>query len=497
MKIEISFGCVVVAMFACSQNEANDRDASVRDARVIDSANMDSAECDKASNESRYSFPSRFVDGESSVSYSGQTFRHTLIHRLDHFISNLGQSVDRGAITTHAEALASLNYFFRFDGDANGDDEIGIEWEILPLQRTWNDLASGKDLLGKLAGNDSTTDHQMWNAGQFIGWEDTSINGNAAIESPTVFVEALFAKLGENAFARAEGEQPLGPNGESLPVYVTADGLDLRQLIQKFLLMAVAFSQGTDDYLDDDVEEKGLLLSNARDGEAAYSKLEHAWDEAFGYFGAARDYDLYSDDEIASKGGREAWQGRHDTNGDCRIDLRSETNWGASVNAAKRDRGATQAIDLSAQAFEAFVAGRNLLHQAKDTLTAEEQTQLANYRDTIVAAWEAAIAATVIHYINEVLGDMQNIGTEDYSFEDHAKHWSELKGFALGLQFNPRSPTHESEGERTVFATLHQKIGDRPVWASDELSTYREALSDARALLGQAYEFHQSNVEEW
>ena len=36
-------------------------------------------------------------------------------------------------------------------------------------------------------------------------------------------------------------------------VTVTETGLDLRQLIQKFLLMAVPFSQGTDDYLDDDV----------------------------------------------------------------------------------------------------------------------------------------------------------------------------------------------------------------------------------------------------
>ncbi|NIS36531.1 MAG: DUF4856 domain-containing protein, partial [Actinobacteria bacterium] len=64
-------------------------------------------------------------------------------------------------------------------------------------------------------------------------------------------------------------------------------------------------------------------------------------------------YDQYTDDEIAAAGGRDDWQGTHDSDGDGAIDPAAEVNFGQSVNAAKRDRGAATDLDLSAQAFEA------------------------------------------------------------------------------------------------------------------------------------------------
>ena len=69
---------------------------------------------------------------------------------------------------------------------------------------------------------------------------------------------------------------------------------------------AVGFSQGADDYLDDDTEGKGLLADHtAADEGKPYTALEHAWDEGFGYFGGARNYLLYTDEEIAGEGGRD------------------------------------------------------------------------------------------------------------------------------------------------------------------------------------------------
>ena len=62
---------------------------------------------------------------------------------------------------------------------------------------------------------------------------------------------------------------------------------------KKFLLGAVAFSQGADDYLDDDVAGKGLLVFGYIPAEGKkYSALEHAWDEGFGYFVQRRLCDL-------------------------------------------------------------------------------------------------------------------------------------------------------------------------------------------------------------
>ena len=46
--------------------------------------------------------------------------------------------------------------------------------------------------------------------------------------------------------------------------------------------------------------------------------MEHKWDEAYGYFGAARDYLRYSDAQLAGKTPAEF---SFDSNGDGKIDV--------------------------------------------------------------------------------------------------------------------------------------------------------------------------------
>ena len=150
--------------------------------------------------------------------------------------------------------------------------------------------------------------------------------------------------------------------------------------------------------------------------------MEHQWDEGFGYFGAARSYDTWTDDEIADN--------RAMDDDDGAIDLKKEYSYGHSVNAAKRDRGAVVATDMTADAFDAFLAGRELLCDTVGELTSAQRDELYGYRDIAVTA-EEAIMSTVIHYINDTLQDMGKMGTADYSLGTHAKHWSEMKGFAL------------------------------------------------------------------
>ncbi len=430
-----------------------------------------------------YEFDSRFEPGTSSVSYSGQAFRHLLIEDMKAFIGDLSGLVDgaSGNFDEPAEVESALRFFYEFDESGVSED---IRFETTPALSvtTYGDLASARDLAGKLAGQDGR-DHEDWNDGAFAGWNDDTFGGT---ESPAALVDAMFAALGQQAFMRSEGSQPTGPDGEELPVYVTGDGLDLQQMIQKFLLMAVAFAQGVDDYLDEGIEGP-----NTQDETDPFSVLEHAWDEGFGYFGAARDYDQYTDDEIAGAGGRDDWQGYHDTNGDGAIDPSAEINFGQSTNAAKRDRGATSGLDLTGEAFEAFVNGRRILNEAGDELTAAERTELEGYRDQAVSAWERAIAATVIHYINDVMGDMDaKEAGEGYLYTDHAKHFSELKGFALGLQFNPRSPLSTPD-----FVAFHDAVGDRPALDVADFTDYRASLLEARGILATAYGFEAADVE--
>ena len=80
--------------------------------------------------------------------------------------------------------------------------------------------------------------------------------------------------------------------------YTTDDGVDMSQMINKVLIGAVPYYQATGVYLNSLLERDN---SEARDGTDPYTAMEHAWDEAFGYFGAARDYFRYTDDQLAGK----------------------------------------------------------------------------------------------------------------------------------------------------------------------------------------------------
>jgi hypothetical protein len=441
-----------------------------------------------------YSFESRFVSGAESARYSGQVTRQVLIADLNTEIAsgleNRITGIWNGGVTKE-KVLEVLNSYLIDGTDAIGDNQILLTTTQATEQSTYNEISTGKNLVGKLAGNDDVTDHKDWDGGDFQGWD---------IASPQALVESWFDAIATNTVNKAGGTARTSDiTDEPLKVYHTQDGLDLKQLVQKFLLGAVTFSQGTDDYLDDATEGKGLLTDNINADGEFFTKLEHQYDEGFGYFGAARDYLAYTDEEIAGKGGRDDWKdGYHDSNDDGFIDLNGEFNFGNSTNAAKRDLGSS--TDFTSEAMTAFLTGRTIIAEAgadgDGELTDVEMAALKDQRDTAVGAWEKAVAATVVHYINDTLGDMDKADADDgsYSYLDHTKHWGELKGFALGLQFNPRSPLNEG----TRFKEFHDLIGERPALLGDaDFAAYRADLVTARGLMQEAYGFAQADVENW
>lgn len=469
--------CLVLAL-GCGDDDVSTQDVGTGvDAEVSDTGSADGGMASTV-----YAFESQFEAGVSSVSYSGQIFRHVLIDDLNAFVSGLGDAIDSGAagLDTAAGIRASLDFYVRFD-DAGLSETIRLTTTPAASQTTYEDLSSAKNLVGKLAGQDGR-DHRDFTM-EFAGWN--SALGESTPTSPIEYLDALLDEIARLGELRANGEAPVGPGGEVLPPYITADGLDLKQLLQKFLLSAVAFSQGADDYLDE-----GLDSPNTQSEGEAYSELEHAWDEGFGYYGAAQDFMLYTNDEIASEGGRDDWQGAHDSNADGAIDLVSERFFGASLNAAKRDRGSTSMTTMGSRAFLAFHEGRSII--ASGDASPEAVARLAVARDAAVLAWEESIAATAIHYINDTIADMEAIGTDDYSFVDHAKHWSELKGFIFAPQFNPRSPLSAAD-----FAMVHALIQDRPVLADADTDAVIADFLTARGLLAAAYGFESADVENW
>jgi len=446
-----------------------------------------------------YKFASQVTDGESSVSYGGQIARQVLIMQLTSYIGSLekGQEInfdDKAAVVAKLMSLYAGSAQDWEDGQVDTVVDFGLD---LPTkQKTIGEISSShKNLQGKIAGSDLKGQTNDWTK-DLVGW-----NAKGSV-TPDGLVQVFFGMIADNVQSEINGTERFDVNGAVITkFYITENGLDLKQLTQKFLLGAINFSQGTDDYLDNNYDGKGLLSDNIggdKDGAKAYTALEHSFDEGFGYFGAARNYNDYTDLEARAQSGRDGWsKGYNDLNGDGMIDLTAEYNFGNSTNAAKRDVGSasnSNPTDLTTEAFDAFLKGRTIINEGVGVaFTGAKVTELEEQAALAVMAWEKAISATIIHYINEVIEkDLAAIGTDAFSFSDLAKHWSELKGFSLNLQFNPKSPV-----KAVKFAKLQELIGMEPALVKADVAAYQTKLEEARDILKAAYGFDAENVTKW
>ena len=300
------------------------------------------------------------------------------------------------------------------------------------------------------------------------------------------------------------GEDFLVPNG-SLDAQrisratITEEGLDLAQLVQKFLHGSVSFSQAASFYLHRD---KGLMGDNTQEyddpinGKTHFTELEHNWDQAFGYFGASRNFLAYTTETL-----KERKKESIDADGDGMIDLYGEKNLGISTNTGRFDYKASPSEFLQVESFSSFLEGRALISACPDPEASEACPE--GYEETVaqlaaiaLGAWEKTLAATVIHYLNATINEMGQYGTSSYEFQDHVKFWGEMKGYALALQFNPVGILSENDFER-----FHALVGDRPALhhqGERAFKDYRDRrLYTARDVLALAYRFSDSNKEQW
>jgi hypothetical protein len=476
--------------------------ALLSSAAVLTGCFLDDSDDDSsAAVQTTYSFDSKTVSGESSVSHSGQSTRHLLINELKHFIGTASSSDG-----TKADILAKLNRIYSQGSDnlaaenfyTGGVDateiNIGLKDGQTAKQATYTDVSGGKKLQNKLAGCDNNLTQD------FIGWDIATVDlvecgqkladGEVAVLNEQDKIHTLIQIWFDQIATQAAVDQG----------YVTADGQDLQQLVQKLLLGAVTYSQAAEDYMK---STKGLLKQNVEadnqeefdNAEESsldkYTSLEHQWDEGFGYFGAARDYLAYSDEHLGG-----VKQYGNDSNEDGFIDLTAgEYSYGHSINASKRDRGSDGITDFSSEAMAAFIAGRKLITDNFGNSPVEGETfhtELSEHAATALGAWEKAIAATAIHYINDLIktdGDIDS--ATSVTSTDYAKHWSELKGFALSLQFSPLAKIS------TVQLTqVHTLIGEAPA-TLDNATAFKADLEDARDILESAYGFNADVVAGW
>jgi hypothetical protein len=483
-NLTTTFAAVSFALWGCGAGPVatatQDSEGIAADATPVDASAAGDAAADAQGQggvPSTYVFASRFGAG-SSVDYGGQTFRHVLLLDLKTYLGGLTASIDGGKLPKQGEIVQALNFYYKFDGSVGKELPHAVLTDPKAKQALYGELHPGANLQGKIAGNDDPQkQHKDWST-SLLGWK-----ADGAV-TPDGLVQKWLQRLEDLALQRAAGKAGKDPSGKDLTkVYVSAEGIDYAELLQKFLTGAISVSQALDDYLDEGLGDDNTVAVSGK----PYTALEHAWDEGFGYFGAARDYGLRSDAEVAAQ----AWS---DTDKDGAIDLQREYTFGHAANASKRDAGAAGQVDLSAQVWQALLGGRALIAGAKGPLSSSDKSQLLAWRDQAALAWERAVSATVIHYSNKVQAQMA-AAAADYDFYAHAKAWSELKGFALSLQFFPKKQLSDAE-----FIQLHDWLGDQPVLPAGgqaAVAAHVTALQQARALLVKAYGFDVALAADW
>jgi len=388
-----------------------------------------------------YSFASRFNDGESSVSYSGQVVRNLLINDIK---TQMGTDAGTGDATTLLSMMANDNADQVILSTAGSMSTVQTKYHDISTSHLNDRLTAVSDYV--IPGYDA-------NAGTLVnGWAQEC------------------AAAGKTRY----------------------NGVRLDQITQKTLWGAVSYWQGTSKYMSKIPNDDNTVASS--DG-AAYTAMEHHWDESFGYFGAALDYNTgYTDD--TRKNGPNV-----DSNGDGSIDFKSEYNVGWAITAAKRDlcSACDEDLDFTKTIFDAYLEGRTLITNQADL------TDILVQRDIILNTWEKVVAAVSIHYVNDVADDIAaliaaadtSISAGSVATADYENHWGEMRGYANGLLYNDFKVITDANLDRIL-----QVMGTAPVYPSngnfDDMQAYHTSLvGEVRAIFKASYGFSDANVAGW
>jgi len=389
-------------------------------------------------------FESRFEEhaGESSVSYSGQVVRNLLVNDIKSLIaSNVG-----GGNTAIINSMM-----------ANDDPNLAIYTgsSLNTLQTKYHDISTSQ-LNDRLAAVTS--------------YDDPGYGANAQ-------------------------DMITGWVAESEMYSVRPGGLDLGQMTQKVMWGAIAYWQGTSKYMSKIPNDDNTMSD---DGDP-YTAMEHHWDESFGYFGAARDYNTgYSDDTDRKT------DPYNDSNGDGLIDFKTEYNMGWAVTAAKRDLvdGVSVDYDFTKTIFDAYLEGRTLIYNQAPL------DEILVQRDIILNTWEKVVAAVSIHYINDTMSDLEALiaaGDANLAWDNLPEsgdgykyniHWAEMRAYAHGLIYNDFKLISDAD-----IATVFGYMGTAPAYndGSDfsAMQTLHDNLALAKPILQAAYGFSDAHMANW
>lgn len=392
-------------------------------------------------------------DGEQTVINRGQIVRHLLIQDLKIVIENLAKP---GAEPIAFEEL--YKYYDNGNITIDGETLTPINGEILKPHLSW--ISSQRDLKFRVNptwGDEITADIMQWC--QTIA--DNSQDPN---------------KLG------------------TFWVYIDPEtGYDLGEMFQKTALGGVAWSHGLNTYF------KGVEHKNNEDivviGDVTlpYTEMEHHFDEVFGYFGTARNFLDFTDEDLSAviSGGNY----RDNFVEDGLIDLETEYNYGFALEAANRDLSSWTTTDYSQTIFNALCEGRQ-------AIVRQDYDSLVLMKEIILTNWEEVVATTAIHYINGTLSFVNHLVNEpnnsNFSYDSLYENWSAMYKYTEMLRYNYNNRFTEwemvlHEKYETAEIPYPKALPDDPTKAA----AYAEVLLEVRNLLQNTYNFDPEDVKRW
>jgi hypothetical protein len=213
--------------------------------------------------------------------------------------------------------------------------------------------------------------------------DKTIMSAQSLFES--YFDEAATASLSAGTPALS-GKAGILTTAEGTRYLVDANGVEPAQLIQKGLMGALLYFQAVEVYLTEG--KIGAAVDNTTITPGDGTKMEHHFDEAFGYFGAPVDFPT---------------------------NLNNLKFWANYSNKVNPSTGSNKAI------MDAFLKGRAAI-SAKDMKGKDEAVA------TIRSEWEKLVAASVILELN-----LAKTHIADQAKKSH--YLSEALGFMMGLKF--------------------------------------------------------------
>lgn len=395
-----------------------------------------------------YSFTSRFDASKSSVEYGGQVVRNLLVQDLVTAVAALGKP--GAAPITEADLLA----LYEHSDAANLSTKITVTGRQL-LESQYNRISTGKKISDKIS--------------------------TAPVIGMSVSADALIRGWIGTAASNSQDPSKLGTPA----AIFDENGLDMPEMIGKVLFGALSYYQATSVYLANvTTKENAVAADDGKGGNLPFTTMEHNWDEAFGYFGAARDYARYTDDMLTGTSADYTF----DTDGDGKIDLTKEYNFTVARYAARRDKAAP-GTDFTKEIFDAFLKGRTAITNQGTTVEIDAQRLAA------ASTWEKVLASSFVHYLNGVRAEMADVGKPDFDDVGLRHEWSEMKGFAIALQYNSAKKISDAQ-----LAQIHTLIGASPLVAADgtaENTAYVAALDAAKALVKGVYGFSDAQMSAW